>query len=62
MNEPAGFQTAKINRTQRPTGDGGADQGVSSRQGGQNDPWGAPANAGSASGWGNGAEGAEPPF
>ena len=52
------FQTAKINRTQR-TGDGG---GAQRNQGGQNDPWGAPANTGSNSGWGNAPEAVEPPF
>ena len=59
MDEPAGFQTAKINRTQRPTGDGG---GAQRNQGRQNDPWGAPANAGSNSGWGNAPEAVDPPF
>ena len=53
------YSTAKINRTQRPTGDGG---GAPGSQGGQNEPWGAPASANSSSGWGNAADAAEPPF
>ncbi|MFJ6281326.1 single-stranded DNA-binding protein [Arthrobacter subterraneus] len=57
------YSTAKINRTQRPTGDGGGARAASGMQGsGQNGPWGAPANAGSTSGWGNAPETAEPPF
>ena len=60
MDEPAGFQTAKINRTQRSNAQGGGAQPAN--QGGQSDPWGAPTTAGSNSGWGNGPEQSEPPF
>lgn len=56
------YSTAKTDRTQRPTGDRGGAQAASGSHGGQNDPWGAPANVGSNSGWGNAPETAEPPF
>lgn len=52
------YASAKINRTQRPSDGGGAQR----NPGGQNDPWGAPANAGSNSGWGNAPEAVDPPF
>ncbi|MDF9277380.1 hypothetical protein P4U43_06180 [Arthrobacter sp. EH-1B-1] len=63
MNEPAGFQTAKINRTQRTTNDSNDQGGGAPRsQGAQADPWGAPAGATSTSGWGNAPEAVDPPF
>ncbi|GAA2174911.1 hypothetical protein GCM10009784_15190 [Arthrobacter parietis] len=59
MDEPAGFQTAKINRTQRNNDQGG---GAPRNQGAQPDPWVAPAGATSSSGWGNAPEAIDPPF
>lgn len=55
------YASAKVNRTQRPSTDGQGRGGQQYNQGGQNDPWGAPANAGN-SGWGNAPEMSEPPF
>jgi single-strand DNA-binding protein len=57
------YASAQINRKQRgggANGQGGGDQ--QHNQGGQADPWGAPAGAGASSGWGNGPDQSEPPF
>jgi single-strand DNA-binding protein len=55
------YASAKINRTQRSTSHSGGGQGASRSQGGQNDPWGAPAGT-SSIGWGAAPDAAEPPF
>ncbi|WP_299169111.1 single-stranded DNA-binding protein [uncultured Arthrobacter sp.] len=56
------YASAKVSRAQRTSGNGQGGGGQASNQGGQSDPWGAPANAGGNSGWGNGPETSEPPF
>ena len=68
LHEPAGFQTAKVNRTQRGSNQS-AEAGGFGSQGNtgpagqaapQDDPWVTPATSG-AGGWGSGAD-SEPPF
>jgi len=64
--ELTGFETAKVNRTQRSTqgGQGNGYQGNVNSQpqsGAQDDPWAVPATSNAAGGWGNGPD-SEPPF
>jgi len=64
--ELTGFETAKVNRTQRGSqgGQGNGFQGNGNNQpqsGPQDDPWAVPATSNAAGGWGNGPD-SEPPF
>ena len=68
-DELTGFETAKVNRSQRSNQGGQAGGGFGSQgnsaQGSQSapqdDPWGIPATSNASSGWGNGPD-SEPPF